>query len=323
MIKVKKWLFVLLIAFSALYMALQLLIHFTLDTGHPEGRFAIVEEKWVHYYCRGSGGPVVLFESDFGVDSRYSWQLVAREIAQNNKVCYYDRLGMGWSEHQPENFETADKVNILAALVDEVSAQQKVVLVANGYGGILSRQYASNNPNKIAALVFINSAHEEQHAKMSDYLSPVSPTGAFLRKVSSVIGLCKVGAWASTLGSDSTYAKRVKMQSASIEYAEARANFAAEGGLYNPVDAYQFQLDQIPIINLASAPKAIHSNYTDVARSVWHQLQLELTHLSALSELRLVDTDQDSLLNVSQTEAVNAIKDAIKLSQRTSESTAQ
>jgi pimeloyl-ACP methyl ester carboxylesterase len=313
MLTAKKWLFVFIIMLSAFYMALQLLIHFTLDTGFPEGKFAIVEEKWVHYYCRGSGGggPVVMFESDFGIDSRYSWQLIAREVGQTNKVCYYDRLGMGWSGHQPEGFSTEDKVSILSALVKEVAAEQRVILVSHGYGGILSRKYASQYPNKVEAMIFINSAHEEQHARMPEHLSPISSAGAFAKKAFSTVGLCKIGAWASTLGSDSTYARRVKMQRASIEYAEAKVNFAAEGGFYSPLEDQNYQFENIPIIALASKPHEIDGSQSHTAISLWHELQLELANLSKTPQLRLVESDSGNLINISQSDAVKAINDAL------------
>lgn len=315
MVRVKKWLFVSILILSACYMALQLLIHFTLDTGHPEGKFAIVEEKWVHYYCRGSGGPVVLFESDFGIDSRYSWQLIAREVGQNNKVCYYDRLGMGWSGHQPDGFSTEDKVAILSALVEEVADNQTVILVAHGYGGILSRRYAAKHPEKVEAMIFINSDHEEQHARMSDYLSPISSTAALAQKVTATVGLCKVGAWASTIGSESTYARRVEMQRSSIEYAEAKVNFAAEGGLFSPLDSQDYQFESIPIITLASEPRGIGRNHSETARTLWHELQFELANLSDTPQLRLVESDSNNLINVSQSDAVKAIKDALTSNQ--------
>lgn len=315
MVRAKKWLFVFILILSACYMALQLLIHFTLDTGHPEGKFAIVEEKWVHYYCRGDGGPVVMFESDFGVDSRYSWQLIARAVGQNNKVCYYDRLGMGWSEHQPADFSTEDKVTILAALIEEVAANQEVILVSHGYGGILSRKYAAKHPQKVEAMIFINSDHEEQHARMSDHLSPISSSAALIRKISATIGLCKIGAWASTFGSDSTYARRVKMQKASIEYAEARVNFAAEGGHYSPLEAQDYRFENMPIITLASEPTGIKSIQSETASSLWYELQLELANLSESPQLRLVDPDNTNLINVSQSDAAKAIKELIAQSQ--------
>jgi pimeloyl-ACP methyl ester carboxylesterase len=311
MVRTTKWLFVFVLILSACYMALQLLIHFTLDTGHPEGKFAIVEEKWVHYYCRGDGGPVVLFESDFGVDSRYSWQLIAREVGKNNKVCYYDRLGMGWSGHQPAGFTTEDKVAILAALVDEVAANSKVILVGHGYGGILSRKYAAKHSERVESMIFINSAHEEQHGRMSEFLSPISSAASIAKKVNSTIGLSKVGAWASTLGSDSTYARRVKMQKASIEYAEAQVNYAAEGGHYSALDDLDYRFENIPIITLASEPKGISHDQIKNVSSLWHELQLELANLSETPQLRLVEADNNNLINVSQSEAVKAITEAL------------
>ena len=77
------------------------------DVGAPLGRLVDIGGRKLHLHCIGAGSPTVVLESGasaFAVD----WALVQPEVAKTNRVCSYDRAGMGWSDAgEPER---ADRV---------------------------------------------------------------------------------------------------------------------------------------------------------------------------------------------------------------------
>ena len=51
----------------------------------------------LHLNCTGSGSPTVILEPGLGeVSSAMAW--IAAEVAQDSRVCVYDRAGHGWSD---------------------------------------------------------------------------------------------------------------------------------------------------------------------------------------------------------------------------------
>src|SRR6266540_5205750 len=67
------------------------------EIGSPPGRLVDIGGRKLHLNCTGNGSPTVILEagaSSFAID----WALVQPEIARTNRVCSYDRAGMGWSD---------------------------------------------------------------------------------------------------------------------------------------------------------------------------------------------------------------------------------
>src|SRR5690348_9377216 len=52
----------------------------------------------LHINCTGEGSPTVVLDSGVG-EFDLAWTKVQPEIAKTNRVCSYDRAGLGWSEN--------------------------------------------------------------------------------------------------------------------------------------------------------------------------------------------------------------------------------
>ena len=114
----------------------------------------------LHLLCSGQGSPAVVLEagaSSFALD----WTLVQREIAKTNRVCSYDRAGMGWSDPLPPGTDVTDTPD-LHALVMAAHVPRPFVLVGASRGGLLIRNYLLDHPSDVIGLVFVEPASEDR-----------------------------------------------------------------------------------------------------------------------------------------------------------------
>jgi pimeloyl-ACP methyl ester carboxylesterase len=106
--------------------------------GPPPGRLVDIGGHKLHLYCTGAGAPTVVLEagaSAFAID----WQLVQPEVARNNRVCAYDRLGHGWSDANTGT--DAHVIGNLHSLLQQAGERPPFVLVGASRGGLFVRMY--------------------------------------------------------------------------------------------------------------------------------------------------------------------------------------
>ena len=114
---------------------------------------------------RGHGSPTVIIEAGMGepgVESG-SWRTVVDEISKTNRVCLYDRAGLGKSDPPPKLPRTSqDVANDLNALLTNAGVPGPYLLVGHSYGGLHVRMFASQFPGKVIGMVLVDSAHPDQ-----------------------------------------------------------------------------------------------------------------------------------------------------------------
>ena len=124
----------------------------------PPGKLIAIGERKLHLLCSGQGAPTIILEagaSSFAID----WTLVQRELQTTNRVCSYDRAGMGWSDPAPASgaTDTAD----LYQLLGKAEERPPYVMVGASRGGMLVRAYLAEYPADVVGLVFVDAATED------------------------------------------------------------------------------------------------------------------------------------------------------------------
>jgi pimeloyl-ACP methyl ester carboxylesterase len=121
--------------------------------------------------CTGKAPvPTVILEAGTG-DSSEVWSAVQKEVEQFAKVCSYDRLGLGQSDKLAAAHTADEIVADLHQLLRVASIPEPYVFVAHSIGGIYARKYVALYPAEVIGMVLVDSAHEEQFARVAQ-ISP-------------------------------------------------------------------------------------------------------------------------------------------------------
>lgn len=131
------------------------------DIGPPPGRLVDIGGRKLHLICSGSGLPTVVLEagaSSFAID----WTLVQSQIARTNRVCSYDRAGMGWSDPRGDVDTPARIVADLRALLVQSRERPPFVLVGASAGALYVRLYQLDYPDDVFGMVLVDPATEDR-----------------------------------------------------------------------------------------------------------------------------------------------------------------
>lgn len=133
-----------------------------LEGFRPLGRLVSVGEHKLHIHCTGKGSPTVLLEAGIG-GNHLDWILAQPIIAQQTRVCSYDRAGYGWSERGPKPRLASSISAELQMLVRRAGLEGPFVLVGHSFGGLLSIYFAAKYADEVVGLVLVDSMHHDQY----------------------------------------------------------------------------------------------------------------------------------------------------------------
>jgi pimeloyl-ACP methyl ester carboxylesterase len=113
--------------------------------------------------CTGEshGKPTVILATGRGLGSYQDWSLVQSRVSEFARVCSYDPLGFGESDHVSGNRSINEVVENMHDLFHSAQLPGPYLLVGASAGGILTRHYEEQYPADVAGFVFVDSAHEE------------------------------------------------------------------------------------------------------------------------------------------------------------------
>lgn len=112
-----------------------------------------------HYLDEGQGEPVVMLHGN------PSWSFYYRnlttELRSNYRVVVPDHMGCGLSDKPADSlysFTLKQRVDDLESLLDHLDIKSKITLVVHDWGGMIGMAFATRYPERIARLVFLNTA---------------------------------------------------------------------------------------------------------------------------------------------------------------------
>ena len=109
----------------------------------------------------GAGGPPIVLVAGLG-DDLDEWKPVLPALAELSTTVAYSRGGLGRSEGAGRDRSAPAEVTELHALIAKLGLKRPLILVGASYGGILVRLYASEYPEEVAGLVFVDATSEDQ-----------------------------------------------------------------------------------------------------------------------------------------------------------------
>ena len=153
------------------------------------GRMFDVGGYGLHIQCVGDGWPTVVFEAGSGAISA-DWGTVLELVGRETRACAYDRAGFGWSERSPRPRDPHTMLDELNRLLTAAGETQPIVYAGHSFGGWMARLYASDYPGRVAGIVLVDSAHEDQWERLPEAYGLLE----------SALGAIKVAGFMSRLG---------------------------------------------------------------------------------------------------------------------------
>lgn len=251
----------------------------------------------------GTGKGTVIFDAGMGDDSSV-WNKVAAEASQFSRVITYDGAGLGWSEESPYERDSKTIVAELHSVLEKKEITGPIILVGHSFGGINTQRYALTYPEDVAALVLVDSAHEDQINKM--------PRASFLQKY-----LFKFGMWAAPFGVPRLYlsnanpkekAKKstTKHQYTSLDEAEYFPKSLSELNELTPNYA------DMPLVVIARNKASPEIDNTKTRDLVWATLQENIAARSSNSTIIFSGARQHSIHKMQPEIVVEAIRTLVK-----------
>lgn len=114
-------------------------------------------------YSAGAGGLPVVFVHSLAGDWQ-QWLAQIHHVSESRQAIAFDMRGHGKSVRNPGlDYSVGAQASDLAAVVDYYGLE-KLVLVGNSFGGSVCAAYASENPGKVAAILFVNPVGDQRKA---------------------------------------------------------------------------------------------------------------------------------------------------------------
>lgn len=268
---------------AAMYVLLRAVALFQYQEVPFKGKYFTFNDKQIGYVCKGDGGPYVIFETGFGSDSEQTWSAIQQDLPESFTSCYYDRLGHGYSDQVPTTFTTDEKSQVQEALIKHIGGDNPVIIVAKSYGGVIARRTMARGNLNLAAVIFVDSAHEYQHEIMRGKFDPIPEYVKVFQYVNAALGLTDIKNIFKQY--DSLMEKRVDQYYSSFKWAHILSTYRNEKGLYTPLADYNYDFGNLKMVVLShdSEVYADSPRFSQLAE-FWPSMQKSIVALSNNSE---------------------------------------
>ena len=125
------------------------------------GQLVDIGGRSLHLRCTGTGTPTVLLQPGAGeFSSNMGW--IAPAVAQQTRVCVYDRAGRGWSEPADAPQDGVALATDLHTLLARADVPGPYVLAGHSFGGLYTLAFAARYPDEVVGMVLLDSTAPKQ-----------------------------------------------------------------------------------------------------------------------------------------------------------------
>jgi len=107
----------------------------------------------MHYIDEGEGDPILFIHGNPA--SSYLWRNVIPHLAGQGRCVALDLIGMGRSDKPDIAYTYDDQSRYLAAFIDALGIGENLTLVIHDWGSMLGFRWASENPDRVRAVAFM------------------------------------------------------------------------------------------------------------------------------------------------------------------------
>ncbi len=111
--------------------------------------------------CTGEGSPTVVYIDGFNAAAAMFWSMAANRQSESNRVCTFDRPGMGLSParagaapHSTPEKHAQEMLDMLSVLGEP----GPYLLVPWSYGGLVARAASALHPEQVAGMVLVDAS---------------------------------------------------------------------------------------------------------------------------------------------------------------------
>ncbi|GAA0725204.1 alpha/beta hydrolase [Clostridium malenominatum] len=160
------------------------------------GNFVDVGTYNAHYYTKGSGNTIFVFISGAGTPCAYTdYYYLQNELSKYGQTISYDHAGLGWSSETNAKRDIDSLTDELSIIINTVSKENKVILIAHSLGAIEAIRYTQRNSERVLGIIFLDAGSPEFYSKDSELKSfAINRTLAAVRVtgVNRLLGECDV-----------------------------------------------------------------------------------------------------------------------------------
>ncbi len=130
--------------------------------------YVTIDGNKIHYEIKGSGEPWIVLVNGSGLDLN-SLDTIFRDLSNETTVLRYSRAGLGESTFTNRKKDFNSMVNELQSLVKELEVPEPFILGGHSFGGLIIKAFAVKYPSKVAGLLSMDPAFEDNWAVLEKF----------------------------------------------------------------------------------------------------------------------------------------------------------
>jgi pimeloyl-ACP methyl ester carboxylesterase len=265
----------------------------------------------MHIFCQGQGTPTVVVEQGIGAQS-LGWAPLNERMSAITAVCAYDRAGMGYSDPLDHPTPATEVARRLHALLEKAGINGDIVLVGWSAGGMYSREYYRQFPERVKGMVLVDSSHEQQLFRLGDpdtgYVNPLE-----LDRYLAPLGWLRLSGdvEARFAASPLPTPIRERLIALNLKSNTPRSMLAEGQGFRADLQANRAPptLGDLPLVVLSEGNP--NSPFMQERIRSWFQLQDELAHLSTNGRHVVATRSAHAIHRTEPDLIVNAVRDVV------------